>query len=102
MVAVATGKGGVRLLPRVSGRYPSVAGRSPYRAAARAPAAGLRSMLCSPHGAAGESTSALSWASAPHRLWSFTNAPVLHRRAPMHRRCHHPRPAARRLAELGS
>ncbi|KAJ1128117.1 hypothetical protein NDU88_006496 [Pleurodeles waltl] len=37
-----------------------------------------------------------------HRLWSFKYAPVLNRRAPIRPRRRHPRPAARRLTELGS
>ncbi|KAJ1127553.1 hypothetical protein NDU88_005952 [Pleurodeles waltl] len=61
---------------------PSQAG-TPLEAMAHDPAVGLRSVLRSPHGAAGEIASASSRASAPHRLWSFTYAPVLHRRALM-------------------
>ncbi|KAJ1207302.1 hypothetical protein NDU88_002693 [Pleurodeles waltl] len=38
----------------------------------------------------------------PHRLRSRRHAPALHRRAPMRLRRRHSRPAARRLAELGS
>ncbi|KAJ1142384.1 hypothetical protein NDU88_008710 [Pleurodeles waltl] len=94
---------GARLLPQVSGRrFPPSRAGPPLKAAARAHAAGLRSVLRSPHGAAGESASALYRASARHRLWSFTYAPALHRRAPIVSWRHHPRPAARRLADLGS
>ncbi|KAJ1188724.1 hypothetical protein NDU88_005481 [Pleurodeles waltl] len=97
------GQGETRLLPQDSGRRvsPSRAGPS-LEATACVPAAGLRSMLHSPHGASGESASPSHRASAPHRLRPFACAPTLPGGALVHPRRRHPRPTARRLAELGS